>query len=62
MTKQVRIENADNSPYKIKVFIERKDTNGEWIRDSSVHNLDYPTNMLSDFIHDGKRLVIEETE
>ena len=61
MTKSVRIENADTSPYKVKVYIERKDPmNGEWVRDSAVKSLDFPTHMLSEYIHDSQRLVIEE--
>lgn len=59
MTKSVRIENADNSAYKVRVTIQTQDSNGEW-KDGKVVYLDYPTFMATEYIHDKQRLIIEE--
>lgn len=61
MTKSVRVENADTSSYKVKVFVEDKDANGEWVRTSPESTgLDFPTAMQTFGIHSHRRLVIEE--
>lgn len=62
MTKQVRIENADTSNHKVRVFIEHRDANGEWVRspnDAPVE-LDHPTAMHAGWIWRDQRLVVEE--
>lgn len=59
MTKNVRIENADNSAYKVRVTIQTQDSNGEW-QDGKVVYLDYPTFMTTEYIYDKQRLIIEE--
>ena len=59
MTKHIRIENADNSTYKIIVYVEYlKD--GKWYRSGENTTLDYPTSMYVGTIYKEKRLVVEE--
>jgi hypothetical protein len=60
MTKSIRIENADNSQHKVRVFTEDLQANGEWVRDPKPIALDYPTQMDTRTIHAQRRLVIEE--
>lgn len=60
MTKSVRVENADTSSYKVKVYVEDKDANGQWVRHPSPTGLDFPTAMQTFGIHSSRRLVIEE--
>lgn len=61
MTKSVRVENADTSSYKVKVFVEDKDAEGNWVRQSDTPTgLDHPTAMQTFGIHSTRRLVIEE--
>lgn len=61
MTKHVRIENADTSDHKVKVFIEERSNTGEWIRgEQEPMPLSYPTAMTTLMIHSGRRLVVEE--
>ena len=60
MTKTIRIENADKSNHKVRIFVENKGIDGEWQREPHALQLDYPTAMQTQTIHGGKRLVIEE--
>ncbi len=60
MTKAIRIENADTSNHKVRVYRESKNEAGEWVRSDAKFNLDNPTQMLSDYVHSGQRLVVEE--
>lgn len=61
MTKSVRIENADTSKYKIKVHIERKNLEGDWVRaEKESQLLSYPTALTTMLIHEAQRLVVEE--
>lgn len=60
MTKKVRIENADNSNHRVRVFMERLNEAGEWVRTDPPAELDYPTVMHEGWIHQGQRLVVEE--
>lgn len=62
MTKAIRIENADTSNHKVRVYRESKNEAGEWVRSDAnpPFNLDNPTQMLSDYVHSGQRLVVEE--
>jgi len=59
MTKSIRIENADNSSHKVKVSIEYL-KEGEWVRSGEHNDLSYPTDMCTNTIWQGKRLVVEE--
>lgn len=61
MTKQVRIENADTSSHKVEIHVEQKDSNGNWQRVRTLH-ADLPTVMVTEYIHDSQRLVVEETK
>lgn len=62
MTKAIRIENADNSIHKVRVYRETKNEAGEWVRSDSAQpvNLDTPTQLVQDYVHSGQRLVVEE--
>ncbi len=60
MTKQVRIENADTSSHPVRVTGQYKDAAGNWIDEASSTQIDFPTAMNTQFIHSGRRLVIEE--
>lgn len=64
MTKQIRIENADTSSYKVKVHLQDRvaldDKEGnDWVTVHTI-NLDYPTAMTAQYIHSGRRIIIEE--
>lgn len=61
MTKQIRVENADTSDHKVRVFVEDKQVDGTWVRDPQPIALDHPTSMHAGYIHSKRRLVIEET-
>lgn len=61
MTKAVRIENADTSAYRLRVYIERKNETGEWVRGDAPIDLDYPTAMCHGYVWQGQRLVVEES-
>lgn len=60
MTKQVRIENADTSNHPVRVTTQVKNAEGQWVDEAYSVQLDQPTAMTSQFIHSGRRLVIEE--
>ncbi len=62
MTKAIRIENADTSSHKVRVYRESKNEAGEWVRREEVPaaSLDTPTQMLTEYVHSGQRLVVEE--
>lgn len=62
MTKAIRIENADTSNHKVRVYRESKNAAGEWVRNDAVPplNLDNPTQLVQDYVHSGQRLVVEE--
>lgn len=59
MTKQVRVENADNSEYKIVVWTEDL-VDGVWVRRENPTMLGYPTSLAALGITSTRRLVIEE--
>ncbi len=59
MTKKVRIENADTSNYKVKVFVEDL-VEGQWVRNPTPIDLDFPTMLTDGYIHSSRRLVVEE--
>ena len=62
MTKAIRIENADTSDHKVRVYRENKNEAGEWVRSDAAQpeSLDTPTQMLTEYVHSGQRLVVEE--
>lgn len=63
MTKAIRIENADTSMHKVRVYRESKNEAGEWVRSETSGppmNLDHPTALVQDYVHSGQRLVVEE--
>lgn len=61
MTKNIRIENADTSDHKVRVYTEDYDAlNDVWVRVGEPVVLDYPTAMAQHYIHATRRLVIEE--
>lgn len=62
MTKHIRIENADTSDHKARVFVERKNGAGEWVRDDGIPpaDLSHPTALTTGMIHSTQRLVVEE--
>lgn len=59
MTKTVRIENADTSPYKIVIEAQEKNADGEYktINKSILRN---PTDITAMTIWSSKRLVVRE--
>jgi hypothetical protein len=60
MTKNMRIENADTSSHKVRLYVEDKNADGEWERREDAIPLDYPTAMKELAIFSTRRLVIEE--
>lgn len=62
MTKAIRIENADTSNHKVRVFVETKNAAGEWVRGTATRfvDLNTPTQLVQDYVHSGQRLVVEE--
>ena len=61
MTKQIRIENADMSSFKVRAYIENL-SGGQWVREPFVTELNYPTDLASLYITSTRRIVIEECE
>jgi hypothetical protein len=64
MTKAVRIENADNSTYKVRVRTFDKSANGEPDVLVSEQILAHPTAMTNDttYIHSGRYIIVDEAE
>lgn len=60
MTKQVRIENADTSNHPVRVTGQIKNAEGQWVNEPSYTQINMPTAMTAQYIHSGRRLVIEE--
>lgn len=60
MTKQVRIENADQSNWPVRVTVQHKDVAGNWVDQPSPVQINYPTNMTEQYLTSHRRLVIEE--
>lgn len=62
VTKAIRIENADTSNHKVRVFVERMDEAGKWVRGEPPQfvDLNTPTQLVQDYVHSGQRLVVEE--
>lgn len=60
MTKQVRIENADTSNWPVRVTIQHKNPEGEWVDQPSPVQIDMPTAMTQQYLTSTRRIVIEE--
>jgi hypothetical protein len=62
VTKAIRIENADTSNHKVRVFVEQKNEAGEWVRGETPRfvDLNTPTQLVQDYVHSSQRLVVEE--
>lgn len=58
MTKTVRIENADNSPYEVEVEVWDNTAQGPVLVET-LH-LKYPTTMVSPYITSTRYLVVKE--
>lgn len=60
MTKQIRIENADNSTFKAQTRVQHK-INGQWVDSAEppkpIHN---PTSMATEYLTDSRRIIVEE--
>ncbi len=60
MTKQIRIENADQSTFKAQTRVQHK-INGQWVDSAEpprpLHN---PTSMVSEYLTDQRRIIVEE--
>lgn len=63
MTKNVRIENADEGPAQLTVVMEMQNTDGTWEELPGTYQvLGYPTAMMSMNVWHGTRIVIKELE
>lgn len=60
MTKQVRVENADNSDHKLVVQVWNKGAEGSPDTMSNEHELNYPADMLTEYVHGSQYLVVKE--
>lgn len=60
MSKQIRIENADNSNWPVRVTVQQKNAEGNWIDQSGPVQLDTPCRMTEQYLTSHRRLVIEE--
>ena len=59
MTKKIRIENADTSSHPVRVTVQTRNAEGAWA-DSTSRQIDYPTQMIEEYVHAHQRIVIEE--
>lgn len=60
MTKQIRIENADTSNWPVRVTVQHKDTDGNWVDQPGAVQIDSPFRVTEQYLTSGRRLVIEE--
>jgi len=62
MTKLVRIENADSGfGHKVKLTFQVKNVGGEWVNaDDPYLFLDRPTQEFEGYIHESRRILVEE--
>jgi len=63
MTKNVRVENADTSSYRVRVRAQYKNADGEWVDagpEEGAIELPYPASLAQSTIHGTKRLIVEE--
>ncbi len=59
MTKKIRIENADMSEHKGRVYLEDL-VDGVWVRQPTPIDLLYPTQLTENYVYGTRRLVVEE--
>jgi len=61
MTKSIRVENADTSDWKVTVQVWQVGSDGT--PDTMVKELplNYPTSMVTEYIHSSQYLVIKES-
>jgi hypothetical protein len=63
VTKNVRIENADTSDHKVRVYAEDRMPDGTWVRSTAQpHALDFPSALLQAAVWRERRLVVEELD
>lgn len=60
MTKQIRIENADTSNWPVRVTIQHKDAEGNWVDQPGAVQIDHPCRMTEQYLTNTRRLVVEE--
>ncbi|MBY0235880.1 MAG: hypothetical protein K2W93_12925 [Burkholderiaceae bacterium] len=60
MTKQVRIENADTSNWPVRVTIEHKDAEGNWVAQPGPVQINNPCQVTEQYLTSHRRIVIEE--
>lgn len=60
MTKQIRIENADTSTWPVRVTVQHKDADGNWVDQPGAVQIDSPCRMTEQYLTSHRRLVIEE--
>lgn len=63
MTKSIRIENACNSSYKVKVIAQCLSADGAWVDELCPEvRLNSPTTMTTQMIHSHRRLIVQESD
>lgn len=61
MTKQIRIENADNSSWPVRVTIQHVDpVTGDWVDQPDPVQINHPCAMTQQYLTSTRRIVIEE--
>lgn len=60
MTAKVRVEKADPTDWILRVQIQDRNSDGEWVNVGEPKILDYPSMLSEDYIWDSRRLIIEE--
>lgn len=61
MTKAVRVENADTANFKVRVRVEQKDAEGNWVDvPAETKHLNNPADMQQLYLTSHRRLVVEE--
>lgn len=61
MTKQIRIENADQSTFKAQVRVQHKNAAGEWVDAAEAPKpIHAPCSMQTEYLTDSRRIIVEE--
>lgn len=60
MTKTVRIENADTSNWPVRVIVQHKDVEGNWVDQPGSVQIDNPCKQTEQYLTSHRRMVIEE--
>lgn len=58
MTKKIRVENADNSNWKVVAYVEDM-IDGQWTRVQTIE-LPYPASLSEVYLTSTRRVVVEE--